>query len=92
MALPTCKLVSIIARMAGTLLMEIGGGIVYDSDPYDEWMETMNKLGANMQCIIGAEARYIAIEESNAGQDKAGDLKATAASPSTGEVHVGGGL
>ena len=21
------------------------GGIVYDSDPYDEWMETINKLG-----------------------------------------------
>jgi len=22
------------------------GGIVFDSDPYDEWMETINKLGA----------------------------------------------
>lgn len=21
------------------------GGIVFDSDPYDEWMETINKLG-----------------------------------------------
>ena len=36
----------------------IGGGIVYDSDPYDEWMETMNKLKANMACIEGAEERY----------------------------------
>jgi hypothetical protein len=23
------------------------GGIVFDSDPYDEWMETINKLGAH---------------------------------------------
>jgi anthranilate synthase component 1 len=22
------------------------GGIVFDSDPYDEWIETINKLGA----------------------------------------------
>ena len=35
-----------------------GGGIVYDSDPYDEWMETMNKLRANMTCIIEAERRH----------------------------------
>lgn len=35
-----------------------GGGIVFDSDPYDEWLETMNKLGANMQCITGAEKIY----------------------------------
>lgn len=25
------------------------GGIVFDSDPYDEWMETINKLGAAAQ-------------------------------------------
>lgn len=28
-------------------MLTIGqGGIVFDSDPYDEWMETINKLGA----------------------------------------------
>lgn len=32
-----------------------GGGIVFDSDEYDEWQETMNKLGANMHCITSAE-------------------------------------
>lgn len=37
---------------------QTGGGIVFDSDPYDEWMETMNKLGANMQCIKDAEKEY----------------------------------
>jgi anthranilate synthase component 1 len=33
----------------------LGGGIVYDSDEYDEYIETINKLGANMQCIVQAE-------------------------------------
>jgi anthranilate/para-aminobenzoate synthase component I len=31
------------------LLLEVltigQGGIVFDSDPYDEWIETINKLG-----------------------------------------------
>jgi anthranilate synthase component 1 len=27
----------------------VQGGIVFDSDPYDEWMETINKLG---KCIF----------------------------------------
>lgn len=35
-----------------------GGGIVFDSDEYEEWMETMNKLGANIQCITSAEKLY----------------------------------
>jgi hypothetical protein len=37
---------------------DIGGGIVYDSDEYDEYIETINKLGANMQCIVSAEKLY----------------------------------
>lgn len=36
----------------------IGGGIVFDSDPYDEWVETMNKLGASMQTISSGENLY----------------------------------
>lgn len=27
--------------------LQAGGGIVFDSDPYDEWMETINKLGTH---------------------------------------------
>jgi anthranilate synthase component 1 len=27
------------------------GGIVFDSDPYDEWMETINKLGGRSPII-----------------------------------------
>lgn len=36
----------------------LGGGIVYDSVEFDEWEETINKLGANMQCITTAEELY----------------------------------
>lgn len=36
----------------------LGGGIVFDSDEYEEWVETINKLGANMQCITSAEDLY----------------------------------
>ena len=41
-----------------------GGGIVFDSDPYEEWVETMNKLGANMQCISSAEKLYTRMQGS----------------------------
>lgn len=41
-----------------TDLFGTGGGIVFDSDEYDEYVETLNKLGANMQCIKTAEEIY----------------------------------
>lgn len=37
---------------------------MFDSDEYDEWMETMNKLGANMHCITSAENLYAKRQES----------------------------
>ncbi|KAI9836131.1 MAG: anthranilate synthase component 1 [Thelocarpon superellum] len=46
----------------GTAYLQAGGGIVFDSDPYDEWMETMNKLRANIQCISSAEERYLSMQ------------------------------
>jgi hypothetical protein len=32
-----------------------GGGIVYDSVEEDEYIETINKLGANVRCLQQAE-------------------------------------
>lgn len=32
----------------GIAYLQAGGGIVFDSDPYDEWMETINKLGTHV--------------------------------------------
>jgi anthranilate synthase component 1 len=34
-----------------------GGGIVFDSVEEDEYMETINKLGANVRCIDAAEGK-----------------------------------
>lgn len=31
---------------------------MFDSDEHEEWMETINKLGANMHCITSAEELY----------------------------------
>jgi anthranilate synthase component 1 len=38
--------------------LQAGGGIVHDSEKTDEWMETMNKLAANLRCIELAEQYY----------------------------------
>ena len=45
----------------GVAYLQAGGGIVFDSVEYDEWIETMNKLGANIRTIESAETRYAAL-------------------------------
>ena len=55
----TCIALRTMVIKDGNAYLQAGGGIVFDSDPYEEWMETMNKLGANMSCIEGAESRYV---------------------------------
>lgn len=57
-AMDTCIALRTMLVKDGIAYLQAGGGIVFDSDPYEEWMETMNKLGANMKCIENAEARY----------------------------------
>lgn len=39
----------------GYAYLQAGGGIVYDSIEEDEYIETINKLGANIRCIAQAE-------------------------------------
>ena len=43
----------------GIAYLQAGGGIVFDSDEYDEYVETMNKMKANNQTIIDAEKVWI---------------------------------
>ncbi|KAH7040138.1 anthranilate synthase component 1 [Microdochium trichocladiopsis] len=54
-AMDTCIALRTMMYKDGVAYLQAGGGIVFDSDEYDEWMETMNKLGANMHCITSAE-------------------------------------
>ncbi|CAL5874379.1 uncharacterized protein PFLUO_LOCUS8675 [Penicillium psychrofluorescens] len=62
-AMDTCIALRTMMLKDGVAYLQAGGGIVFDSDPYDEYVETLNKLGANIQCIRGAEAKYLSMEE-----------------------------
>jgi anthranilate synthase component 1 len=50
-------------------LLTLGGGIVYDSDPYEEYVETLNKLKSNITTIQKAEELYARIQSD--GKDNA---------------------
>lgn len=45
----------------GVAYLQAGGGIVFDSDPYDEWMETINKLGMCSRSKSLAAVRYLTL-------------------------------
>ncbi|KAF2016919.1 anthranilate synthase-like protein component I [Aaosphaeria arxii CBS 175.79] len=62
-AMDTCIALRTMVVKDGVAYLQAGGGIVFDSDPYDEWMETINKLGANMHCITSAEEKHLAEQE-----------------------------
>lgn len=55
-AMDTCIALRTMLVRDGVAYLQAGGGIVFDSDPFEEWEETMNKLRANMTCIASAEA------------------------------------
>lgn len=57
-AMDTCIALRTMLYKDGVAYLQAGGGIVLDSDEYDEWMETINKLGASMHCIKSAEEIY----------------------------------
>ncbi|KAH9865272.1 hypothetical protein IAQ61_009219 [Plenodomus lingam] len=67
-AMDTCIALRTMLVKDGVAYLQAGGGIVFDSDPYDEWMETINKLGANTQCIKSAEEKYL-VEQTD-GEDE----------------------
>ncbi|KAI5863502.1 anthranilate synthase component 1 [Durotheca rogersii] len=57
-AMDTCIALRTMVVKDGVAYLQAGGGIVFDSDEYEEWIETMNKLGANIHCITSAEGLY----------------------------------
>lgn len=60
-AMDTCIALRTMVYKDGVAYLQAGGGIVFDSVEYDEWIETMNKLGANIRTIEFAEKRYSAL-------------------------------
>jgi anthranilate synthase component I len=65
-AMDTCIALRTMVVKDGVAYLQAGGGIVFDSIEEDEWQETGNKLGANIQCISSAEEKYLAMEETEA--------------------------
>ncbi len=70
-AMDTCIALRTMLVKDGVAYLQAGGGIVWDSDPEEEWFETMNKLAANIRCITSAEERYVGME----GDEKADTLE-----------------
>jgi anthranilate synthase component 1 len=54
----TCIAIRTMLVKDGVAYLQAGGGIVFDSEKTEEWMETMNKLAANLRCIELAEKHY----------------------------------
>lgn len=55
----TCIALRTMVVKDGIAYLQAGGGIVFDSDPYDEYIETMNKMKANNNTIVEAEKMYM---------------------------------
>ncbi|KAF2859438.1 putative anthranilate synthase component I [Piedraia hortae CBS 480.64] len=53
----TCIALRTMVVKGGKVYLQAGGGIVFDSDPTEEFMETVNKLAANVRCVELAEGR-----------------------------------
>jgi len=62
-AMDTCIALRTMVWKDGVAYLQAGGGIVFDSDPEDEWIETMNKLGANVRTLEAAEAYYLTMQK-----------------------------
>ena len=61
-AMDTCIALRTMLVKDGVAYLQAGGGIVWDSVPEEEWIETMNKAAANVRCIAAAEERYSGID------------------------------
>nr|ODN88656.1 anthranilate synthase component I [Cryptococcus depauperatus CBS 7841]ODN92971.1 anthranilate synthase component I [Cryptococcus depauperatus CBS 7855] len=60
--LDTCIAIRTMTFKDGKVYLQAGGGIVYDSVEADEYVETINKLGANVKCIEEAERYYARLQ------------------------------
>lgn len=55
----TCIALRTMVYKNGVAYLQAGGGIVYDSDSYEEYIETMNKMMANNNTIVEAEKIWL---------------------------------
>lgn len=65
-SMDTCIALRTMVYKDGIAYLQAGGGIVYDSDEYDEYVETMNKMKSNNNTILEAENIWV----EKVGEDK----------------------
>lgn len=58
-SMDTCIALRTMVYKDGVAYLQAGGGIVFDSDEYDEYIETMNKMKANNNTIVEAEQIWL---------------------------------
>ncbi|HEX6798779.1 MAG TPA: anthranilate synthase component I [Ktedonobacterales bacterium] len=63
--LDTCIAIRTLVFKDGVAYAQAGGGIVADSEPYAEFLETENKLGAVLRALDLAEAQHGGISATN---------------------------
>lgn len=73
-AMDTCIALRTMMVKDGVAYLQAGGGIVFDSDPTDEYIETINKLKANTTCIESAEQKHY--DEQQEDEENASALSA----------------
>ncbi|KAI5476491.1 anthranilate synthase component I [Pseudohyphozyma bogoriensis] len=61
-SMDTCIAIRTMTFKDGRAYLQAGGGIVFDSDEQEEYIETINKLGANVKCLEDAEVYYSSLE------------------------------
>lgn len=59
-SMDTCIALRTMVYKNDVVYLQAGGGIVFDSDEYDEYIETMNKMGANNNTVVQAEEIWAA--------------------------------
>ncbi|KAK4702002.1 anthranilate synthase component I, partial [Phenoliferia sp. Uapishka_3] len=62
-SMDTCIAIRTMTFKDGVAYLQAGGGIVFDSDEDEEYIETINKLGANVKCLEEAEIYYASLED-----------------------------
>ncbi|KAK3680388.1 anthranilate synthase component 1 [Vermiconidia calcicola] len=93
-AMDTCIALRTMLCKEGVAYLQAGGGIVFDSDPGEEYEETLNKLRANMTGIEQAERLHWE-EQRGSGQEEevVGDAEMVEANgaPRGGRIDFAGG-
>ena len=74
-AMDTCIALRTMLVKDGMAYLQAGGGIVWDSVPEEEWVETMNKLAANISCIGSAESRYAELSKGRGKSENASAIQ-----------------